>query len=158
MYEKLLELNPEQIAIESNSEKFKGRSLVEIANENLIILAANDSSQGSLLGPFDIKEPVLNAPEMITLPIASEDDLPRSHDKTATYASTLYVGGKQGPIAPASGDSPSAIGLSAIGASAGAPDGDFGDGSSGGGGAGDGGSGDGGGDGDGHGGGHGGDK
>jgi len=148
MYEKILELNPEQRAIQSNKERYKGKSLVEIAKENLKNLAVNDAAKGSIIGPFDIGESGVKISEMKTLFTASKDHLPDLSDTAAINASALYVEGKQESIALTLTDGPSAIGISAIGASAGAPGGRSGDGNSGSGGSGDGGS-DGGGSGDG---------
>ena len=184
MYAKVLELNPEQTAIQSNNERYRGKSLVEIAKENLRSLAVTDAAKGSIRGPIDMEESVIKISEMKTLFTASTDHLPSLSDATAIYASALYAEGKQESIALTLNDGPSAIGISAIGASAGAPaggseggspggggpggsggggagdggsgGGGAGDGGSGGGGAGDGGSGGGGGHGGDHGGGHGG--
>jgi len=141
MYEKLLELNPEQTAIQSNKEKYRGRSLVEIAKENLRSLAVNDAAKGSILGPFDMEDSVIMISDRKTLFTASKDHLPSTSDTTAINASALHVEGKQQSIALTLNDGPSDIGISAIGASAGAPGGGSGGGSSGGGGSGDGGSG-----------------
>ena len=148
MYEKILELNPEQSAIQSNKERYKGKSLVEIAKENLKSLAVNDAAKGSIIGPFDIGESVVEISDMKTLFSASKDHLPGLSDTAAINASALYAEGKQESIALTLSDGPSAIGISAIGASAGTPGGGSGDGGSDGGGSGDGGS-DGGGSGDG---------
>ena len=108
MYEKLLELNPEQTAIQSNKERYRGKSLVEITKENLRSLAVNDTVKGSI-----------------------ENHLPGLSDSTAINLSALYVEGKQESIALTIGDRPSAIGISAIGASAVALGGGSGDGGSG---------------------------
>ncbi len=141
MYEKLLELNPEQTAIQSNKESYRGRSLVEIAKENLRNLAVNAAAKDSIPGPFDMEESVIKISDMKTLFIASKDHLPSLSDTTAINASALYAEGKQEFTALSLSDGPSAVGISAIGASAGALGGESGDGSSGGGGPGDGGSG-----------------
>jgi hypothetical protein len=141
MYEKLLELNPEQTAIQSNKESYRGRSLVEIAKENLRNLAVNAAAKDSILGPFDMEESVIKISDMKTLFIASKDHLPSLSDTTAINASALYAEGKQEFTALSLSDGPSAVGISAIGASAGALGGESGDGSSGGGGPSDGGSG-----------------
>jgi len=144
MYEKLLELNPEQTAIQSNKERYRGKSLVEITKENLRSLAVNDAAKGSILGPFDMGEFVINISDMKTLSTASKDQLPSLSDPTAINSSALYAEGQKESIALTIGDRPSAIGISAIGASAVALGGVSGGVSSGGGGPGDGGSGDGG--------------
>jgi hypothetical protein len=132
MYEKLLELNPEQTAIQSNEERYRGKSLVEIAKENLKSLAVNDAAKGSILGPFDMGETVIKISDIKTLFTASEDHFPSLSDTTAIYASALYIEGKQESIALTMNDGPFAVGISATGGS--------GDGGSGGGGPGDGGS------------------
>jgi len=141
MYEKLIELNPEQTAIQSNKERYRGRSLVEIAKENLRSLAVKDTAKGSILGPFEMGESVVKISDMKTLFTAPEDHLLSLSDTTAIYASALHVEGKQESTALTLGDGPSGIGISAIGASAGGPGGGPGGGSSGGGGPDDGGSG-----------------
>jgi len=130
MYEKLLELNPDQTAIQSNEERYRGKSLVEIAKENLKSLAVNDAAKGSILGPFDMGETVIKISDIKTLFTASEDHFPSLSDTTAIYASALYIGGKQESIALTMNDGPFAVGISATGGS--------GDGGSGGGGSGDG--------------------
>jgi hypothetical protein len=132
MYEKLLELNPEQTAIQSNEERYRGKSLVEIAKENLKSLAVNDAAKGSILGPFDMGETVIKISDIKTLFTASEDHFPSLSDTTAIYASALYIEGKQESIALTMNDGPFTVGISATGGS--------GDGGSGGGGPGDGGS------------------
>jgi len=144
IYEKLLELNPDETAIQSNKERYRGKSLVEITKENLKSLAVNDAAKGSILGPFDMGEFVIKISDMKTLSTASMDHLPSLSEPAAINASTLYVEGQQESIALTAGDNPSAIGISAIGASAVALGGVSGSGSSGGGGPGDGGSGSGG--------------
>ena len=97
MYEKLLELNPEQTAIQSNKERYRGKSLVEITKENLRSLAVNDAAKGSILGPFDMGEFVIKISDMKTLSTASKDHLPSLSDPTAINSSALYVEGKQNP-------------------------------------------------------------
>ncbi len=141
MYEKLIELNPEQTAIQSNKERYRGRSLVEIAKENLRSLAVNDASKGSIRGPFDMGESVVKISDMKTLFTAPMDHLPRLSEKTAITASALRVEGKHEALTATLNDGPSGIDISAIGASVGAPVGGSGDGGNGGGGSGDGGSG-----------------
>jgi tetratricopeptide (TPR) repeat protein len=89
VYEKLIELNPEQTAIESNIAGYKGRSLVEIARENLKLMAVNDSLKGSTIEPFDIDKHDLKVSDKNTLPIVSEDHLPPKNDTIAIFASTL---------------------------------------------------------------------
>jgi hypothetical protein len=161
MYEKLLELNPEQTAIQSNKKGYIGRSLVEIAKENLRNLAVIDAAKGSILGPFDMEDSVIMISDIKTLSTVSKDHLPSLSDTTAIHASALNVEEEQKSIDFSLIDGPSAIGNSAIGASAGTSGvgsggvssggggsggvgsggGGSGDGGSGGGGSGDGGSG-----------------
>jgi hypothetical protein len=141
MYEKIIELNPEQTAIQSNKDRYRGRSLVEIAKENLRRLAVNDASKGSMRGPFDMGESVVKISDTKTLFTAPMDHLPRPREKTAINVSALHVKGKHEALTATLNDGPSDIGISAIGASAGAPGGGSGDGGDGGGGPGDGGSG-----------------
>jgi hypothetical protein len=141
MYVKLLELNPDQTANQSNKEEYIGRSLVEIAKENLRNLAVIDAAKGSILGPFDMEESVIQISDRKTLFTASNDHLPSLSDTTAIHASALNIEGKQKSIDFSLIDGPSAIGNSAIGASAGTPGVGSGGVSSGGGGSGGGGSG-----------------
>ena len=141
MYDKLLKQNPDQTAIQSNKEEYIGRSLVEIAKENLRNLAANVAAKGSIIGPFDMEESVTKISDRKTLFSVSNDHLPSLSTSTAINASALNVEREQKSINFALIDAPTAIGISAIGASAGTPGVGSGGVSSGGGGSGDGGSG-----------------
>ena len=114
MYEKLIELNPEQTAIQSNKDRYRGRSLVEIAKENLRRLAVNDASKDSIRGPFDMGESVVKISDMKTQFTAPMDNLPRLSEKTAINVSALHVEGKHEALTATLNDGPSDIGISAI--------------------------------------------
>ena len=144
MYEKLIELNPEQTAIQCNKDRYRGKNLAEIAKENLRNLAVNDASEDSIRGPFYMGESVVKISDMETLFTAPKRKLPRLSEKTAINVSALHAERKHEALTATLNDGPSDIGISAIGASAGAPGGGSSDGGDGGGSPGDGGSGDGG--------------
>jgi hypothetical protein len=121
MYEKLIELNPEQTAVESNNDNYKGKNLVEIAKKNLRSLAGIDISKGNIDGPFDMRETIPKISHTKTIHTASIDEMPSPSETAAVRASALYVEGKRESTDFALGEGPSATGSSAIGASAGAP-------------------------------------
>ncbi|MEX1349906.1 MAG: tetratricopeptide repeat protein, partial [Desulfobacterales bacterium] len=95
MYEKVIELNPEQTAVESNNGKYKGKNLVEIAKKNLRSLAVIDVSKGNIDGPFDMRESIPKISHTKTIHTVSIDEMPSLSDTTAVFASKLYVEGKQ---------------------------------------------------------------
>ena len=130
MYEKIIELNPEQTAVESNNDKYKGKNLVEIAKKNLRSLAVIDISKDNIDGPFDMRESIPKISHTKTIHTVSIDEMPSLSDTTAVFASELYVEGKQESTYFALGEGPGDGGSGQSG----------GDGDSGGGSGGDGGS------------------
>ena len=163
MYEKVIELNPEQTAVESNNDKYKGKNLVEIAKKNLRSLAVIDISKDNIDGPFDMRESIPKISHIKTIHTVSIDEMPSIGDTTAVFASELYVEGKQESTYFALGEGPGDGGSGQSGGDSDSGDGSGGDGGGdggsgvdGGGDGGSGGGGHGGGHGQGHGGGHGG--
>jgi len=126
MYQKILELNPEDTAVESNREGYGGKKIVEIARENLKSLGILIAEKGPAMSTMGLGESVVTDSEVNTAIIQYDVPLQIASYSAAGHASALYTEGNQDTVDIASG------GPSGIGASAEGPDGEAADGASGG--------------------------
>jgi len=126
MYQKILELNPEDTAVESNREGYGGKKIVEIARENLKSLGILIAEKGPAMSTMGLGESVVIDSEINTEVIQYEVPLQIASYSAAGHASALGTEGDQDTVDIASG------GPSGIGASAEGPDGEAADGASGG--------------------------
>ncbi len=90
MYEKVVELNPEEVAVQSNKEEFAGITLVEIVKVNLSSLRVGILDKDSMINPIELEE------------FVSID--------TAIYASASYIDGEQASNSLANSGGPSSGG------------------------------------------------
>ncbi|MCJ7775883.1 MAG: tetratricopeptide repeat protein, partial [Desulfobulbaceae bacterium] len=114
MYQKVLELNPEEIAVESNREGYSGKKIVEIARENLKSLGILIAEKGPTMSTMGLGESVVTDSEVNTEVIQYEVQLQIASYSAAGHASALYTEGNQDTVDIASGG-PSGIGASAEG-------------------------------------------
>jgi len=114
MYLKVLELNPEDTAVESNREGYSGKKIVEIARENLKSLGILIAEKGPTMSTMGLGESVVTDSEVNTEVIQYEVPLQIASYSAAGHASALDSEGDQDTVDIASGR-PSGIGASAEG-------------------------------------------
>ena len=111
MYKRIIELNPEEGAVESNKQGYEGKTLVEIARENLSGLGVILAERGS---PIDLTE-MENSSDIV-----SNDYFQSLSDTATRHSSAFSVADQQNSISLAGGGGASGGETSGIGASAGA--------------------------------------
>ncbi|TET85735.1 MAG: tetratricopeptide repeat protein, partial [Desulfobacteraceae bacterium] len=114
MYQKVLELNPEETAVESNREGYSGKKIVEIARENLKSLGILIAEKGPAMSTMGLGESVVTDSEVNTVVIQYEAQLQIASYSAAGHASALDTEGNQDTVDITSGG-PSGIGASAEG-------------------------------------------
>ena len=117
IYERLLELNPEETAVQSNNGDYRGRRLVEIARENLRSLGVVITEKDSAKATVDLAESVVSDSDVKPSIIVHRENLRNLKDTAARHATELgSIEGKQGSVTMALGGSPSGAGAQGIGA------------------------------------------
>ena len=89
MYEKVLELNPEETAVKSNREGYSGKKIVEIARENLKSLGIFIAEKDPALNTIGLGESVVTDSEVNTVVIPYEAQLQILSYSAAGHASAL---------------------------------------------------------------------
>ena len=91
MYQKVLELNPDETAIKSNREGYSGKRIVEIARENLKSLGIFLAQKGPGLNTIGLGHSANTDSELNTVVISYEAPLQVSSYSAAGQASILNL-------------------------------------------------------------------
>jgi len=102
MYQKVLELNPEETAVKSNREGYSGKNIVEIARLNLKSLGVFIAQKDPALNTKDLGESVVTDSKANTMVLPYEAPLQIVSHSAAVYASALGSEGGQDTVEIAS--------------------------------------------------------
>lgn len=131
MYKRIIELNPEEGAVESNKQGYEGKTLVEIARENLSGLGVILAERGSPIDLTEMEKSTVTDFHITSSDIVSNDYFQSLSDTATRHSSAFSVADQQNPISVAGGGGASGGETSGIGASAGGSAGTVGGGVSG---------------------------
>ena len=110
MYQKVLELNPEETAVKSNREGYTGKKIAEIARENLKSLGVFIAHKGPALNTKGLGESIVTDSKVNTAVIQYEAQLQIVSYSAAGHASAIGTQGSQDTVDIASMGGPSGIG------------------------------------------------
>jgi hypothetical protein len=119
MYKRIIELNPEEGAVESNKQGCEGKTLVEIARENLSGLGVILAERGSPIDLTEMEKSTETDFYITSSDIVSNNYFQSFSDTATRHSSASSVVDQQNSISVAGGDAASGSETSGIGASAG---------------------------------------
>ena len=119
MYKRIIELNPEEGAVESNKQGYEGKTLVEIARENLSGLGVILAERGSPIDLTEMEKSTVTDFYITSSDIVSNDYFQSLSDTATRHSSASSVVDQQNSISVAGGGGASGGETSGIGASAG---------------------------------------